>query len=262
MSPNLVSIEDVRLLSATEITKLTNPQLKTALATIVASYNSNENTSGPTNADILKELHDIKKDLKELNSLKEEVTDLRNEIKDLQTENKELKRENSDVFSILHNQQIFIESVEQEKRQCNLIINGVPEAADNIGRDDYEKIKSILRAAGCTVDVSDVPAQRLGVQDQRGKRPLKLTLKTKKDRDIIVGCGKNLKQGANSGSAFSAIYLRKDVHPIIRKEHFRLRNRENEEKTNNPQARVEYDHVRRVLLRDGLVIDRFSPKYF
>ena len=156
----------------------------------------------------------------------------------------------------------FIESIEQEKRQCNLIVSGLPEAVDEIGSDDKEKLRNVLTAAGCTVDVSDASIQRLGVQDQRGKRPIKLTVKTKYDRDQIVGCGKKLKQGQNENSVYSSIYLKKDIHPLIRKEYKRLRDRQNDEKTSNPQANVEYDHTQRVLRRDAVVIDRFSPRYF
>ena len=87
MAPSLASIEDVRLLSATEITKLTNAQLKTALATIIAGYNSNGNADGPTNADIFKELQEIRKDLREVQRLREEVNAFKTQVDELKTEN-------------------------------------------------------------------------------------------------------------------------------------------------------------------------------
>lgn len=60
------------------------------------------------------------------------------------------------------------------------------------------------------------------------------------------------------------VYLKKDVHPAIRKEQTRLRNREKQEKGKpcNAASNISYDWKNRVLVRDGVVIDRFSPMFF
>ncbi len=66
------------------------------------------------------------------------------------------------------------------------------------------------------------------------------------------------------GATMARIYLKKDTHPAIRKEQARLRMREKEEKDKpcNAASNISYDWKNRVLLRDGVVIDRFSPKFF
>ncbi len=58
----------------------------------------------------------------------------------------------------------------------------------------------------------------------------------------------------------SSVYVRKDVHPSVRKEMAQLRQREKEEKEKpeNVGVNIVYDWKRRVLLREGNVIDKFS----
>ena len=60
------------------------------------------------------------------------------------------------------------------------------------------------------------------------------------------------------------MYIKKDVHPAIRRETARLRKREREEreKAENVGVNVTYDWKNRVLTRDGVVIDRFTPRFF
>ena len=58
--------------------------------------------------------------------------------------------------------------------------------------------------------------------------------------------------------------MKKDQHPAIRKEAARLRAREKEEKEKpeNVGADIVYDWKNRVLVRNGNVIDKFSPNFF
>ena len=72
---------------------------------------------------------------------------------------------------------------------------------------------------------------------------------------------KNLK---GKPEPLSSIYVKKDIHPAVRKELGRLRKRERDEKERpeNQGANILYDKERRVLVRDGLVIDRYAPSYF
>ena len=89
----------------------------------------------------------------------------------------------------------------------------------------------------------------------------KVTLASSKDRDAVVASGKALK---GKGDCFNRIYLKKDTHPVIRKETNRLRTRETEEqnKPTNEGVAIKYDWENRVLLRDGVVIDRFASRFF
>ena len=63
---------------------------------------------------------------------------------------------------------------------------------------------------------------------------------------------------------FNKIYIKKDVHPAVRKENNRLRSREKEEKDKpeNVGINFDYDWKNRALLRDGVEIDRYSPQFF
>ena len=62
----------------------------------------------------------------------------------------------------------------------------------------------------------------------------------------------------------SKVYIKKDIHPAIRKENDRLRKREKEEKekAENVGSDVSYDWKRRVLTRDGVINDRLMLKFF
>ena len=71
---------------------------------------------------------------------------------------------------------------------------------------------------------------------------------------------KNLK---GKGGDFTCVFIKKDIHPASRKEMMRLRNREKEErqKPDNQGVDITYDWQNRVLLRDGVVIDRYFPNF-
>lgn len=80
-------------------------------------------------------------------------------------------------------------------------------------------------------------------------------------KDSILRVAKNWK---NAGGLFSQVYVKKDVHPVVRKETARLRRREQEEKEkpDNVSVSVTYDWKNCVLLREGVVTDRFTPHFF
>ena len=246
---NYASIDVVKALSPNEINKLTSPQLKIALATILNGGNNTE-PEGPSNADLMNELKLIRERLEEIPLLKKENERLSNEL--------------ATLTEITRNQQLHLEARDRIERQRNLIIRGITEDADNLGPDDAAKVKSVLRAAQCTVDVSGIPTKRLGEPNERRRRPLLLVLNSGVDRDAIVAAGRRLKEGNNAGTAFATIFLKKDVHPAVRREHRRLHERAAEEmaKPCNVGVKIEYDWKQRVLLRDDVVIDKFFPKFF
>ena len=249
---NYADAEVVRKLSVAEISKLTNAQLKLAIASLLGD---NERATEPTNGDLMNQLHEIKEEIKGLRPLRQEVDELKEE-------NRQIKEELRKIFEILHHQQLFTESVERRERQKHLIVTGISEDADGLGADDQAKLSSVLREAGCSVDVSGCDVQRLGEPDPaRRRRPIKVTLRSARDRDNIITSGKSLK---GKGERFNRIYLKKDTHPVIRKETNRLKKREFEESKDaaNAGVDIQYDWQNRVLLRDGVVIDRFIPRFF
>ena len=62
---------------------------------------------------------------------------------------------------------------------------------------------------------------------------------------------------------YKKIYIKRDTHPSIRKEHARLIKKEKaeKEKPGNVGIEIKYDRKRRVLLRAGDVIDKFNPSF-
>ena len=96
---------------------------------------------------------------------------------------------------------------------------------------------------------------------QRRRRPIRVTLASAQERNSIVAKARQLKQ---KGAPYNRVYLKKDINPIIRKETRRLMNRkfDEEKKPANENVPIEYDWQNRVLLRDGVVIDRFMPRFF
>ena len=88
-----------------------------------------------------------------------------------------------------------------------------------------------------------------------------MTCSTQKQRDAIVATAKELN---NAGETYSRIYIKKDIHPAVRKELGRLRKvaKDENEKAENSGCTIVFDHKNRVVTRDNVVIDRFMPKYF
>lgn len=87
-----------------------------------------------------------------------------------------------------------------------------------------------------------------------------MTLENQDQRNDILRVAKNLKE---RGGVFTRIYVKKDIHPATRRDMARLRTRENEErqKPDNQGVEITFDWRRRVLLRDGVVIDGYLPNF-
>ena len=84
---------------------------------------------------------------------------------------------------------------------------------------------------------------------------------SKPQRDAIIAKAKELN---NAGPSYSRVYIKKDIHPVVRKEIGRLRKRVKDEKakSENEAANIVYDAKNRTVTRNGIIIDRFTPKFF
>lgn len=232
-------------MSVNEIGKMTNPQLKKALTTMVTA----ETTTEPTNQVLLEEIRNLRSEVAEIKNIKQEVKQLSTQLKD--------------AYKIINQQQIFLEVLDSRERQKNLIITGLSEESDETGDGDDEKVRNVLTTAGYShaFDVAAWEMKRLGQQNDQRKRPLRIVVENQGRRNAILEKAKNLKQ---AGGDYSRIYVKKDVHPAVRKEMARLRNREKEEKEKpeNVGVNIYYDGKDRVLYRDGNIIDRYNPIFF
>lgn len=81
--------------------------------------------------------------------------------------------------------------------------------------------------------------KRLGQRNDRNKRPIHITVNDQNQRDSILRKAKNLK---NATQPASSVFIKKDVHPAVRKETARLRRREREEKEKSRECWLEH-HV-------------------
>ena len=237
-------VTTVRSLTPGDIEKWKNAQLKQALSTLIKDTRSEE----PLNSALLDELRSVKQAIAEVATLKQEVTRLSEKL--------------DNAHKVIHQQQLFLESLDGRDRRHNLIATGVAEDADELGNGDIEKISNIMEAAECgEEDRSRWSMKRLGQRDDRSKRLILITVNDQNQRDSILRKAKNLK---NAQQPASTVYIKKDVHPAMRKETARLRKREREEKekVENVDVNITYDWKNRVLTRDGVIIDRFMTHFF
>ena len=132
-----------------------------------------------------------------------------------------------------------------------------------MGDTDAEKVRKVIDATGhqVTSDPTSWEIKRLGQQNDGKKRLVLVVLEDGNERNEILKKAKNLK--SQSGS-LARVYVKKDVHPAVRKEMARLRQREKEEKekAENIGVNIRIDWRKRELLRDGNVIDKFLPYFF
>ena len=137
-----------------DIEKLKNAQLKQALSTLTKDTRSEE----PSNSVLLDELRSVKQAIAEVATLKQEVTRLSEKL--------------DNAYKVIHQQQLFFDSLDGRDRRHNLIVTGVAEDADELGNGDTEKISNIMEAAECgEEDRSRWSMKRLGQRDDGSKRP-------------------------------------------------------------------------------------------
>ncbi len=164
---------------------------------------------------------------------------------------------------MIHQQQRFLESLDAKERQRSLIITGPPEDRDDLGATDDEKVMNVMNAVSPTeaVDRTGWIVRRLAQQNERKMTPIHVTVGDQNQRDRILHATINLK---NAGAQMSRVYIKKDVHLAIRRETARLQKREREErqKAENAGVNITYDWKNRVLPRDGVIIDSFTPRVF
>ena len=201
-----------------------------------------------------------------LNTILTEVKKHNQATEALQKQVEVITKEKDQLFQIVSQQQRFLEVLDAGKRACNLIIMGVPETPTNLtageesASSDDEKVKMILKTSGHN-DAEIQEISRLGKVIAGRARPTKVVLKCPMKRKSILNDAKKLK---DAGDEFKKIFIKKDVHPCIRKELYRLREAEKREseKAENTGKEVKYDHANRTLSVNGTIIDRYMPIFF
>ena len=207
----------------------------------------------------------------------EKLNEILREIKEIKEKNSryddEIKRLDSvinDQNKVLAAQQKFLETIDTDRRGQDLIVLGLAENAAPEGEeeedDDYdeEQFNLILQAIAVVPNSVKIKSiERLGKLDEgeatQRRRPVKVTFKTRAMRDSVLRNASKLKdQGEND--PFKRVFLKRDVHPDIRKEEKRLYDvfKAERDKPQNADFNVVFDRKKRVVTVNGQEIDRFK----
>ena len=168
-----------------------------------------------------------------------------------------IRAEGDELRAVVAQQQRFMEQLDSRDREKNLIITGLPEeeAFDGAVNDQGKcrKVMEIISAATVPLEYT-----RIGKPGNGRNRPILAKAPSKEQRDKILENTKSLRE---AGPSYRSIYVKKDVHPAIRKEWKRLRDVEAAEKAKpvNQGCTIQLDYKRREVTRDGVVIDKWSP---
>ena len=176
---------------------------------------------------------------------------------------KVLKEENKHITDALLHHQKYLEALEASKRASNIIITGLPEddfvfEGESL-HSDVEKVQKVFEAIErSAVEVDE--CVRLGKTQVNRPRIVRLKLKNPQDRMSVLQNSKLLK---NKNLPFNKVYLKKDVHPMVRKEFNRLKQaeRKEKEKPENEGRNVVYDAASRCILVDDVVVDKFRMSF-
>lgn len=209
---------------------------------------------------VLKELHDkFAAVLTEMAELKKLITSPDNVFAKKLADLHDKIDKQADIIS---KQQRFLEMLDRREREMNIVVLGLPEEGEALDGavTDTNKLQQVWEKVG----VASVECQhrRLGAVADGGRRnrPLLLTVRDREVRSRILANAKNLK---NAGEKYSKIYVKKDVHPGVRKEWQRLREAEAREKERpeNVGCDIRLDTRQRKLYRDDEVIDVWNPQF-
>ena len=254
--------------SEARIEKMNKNELKACVKTILA--NIDKASVIPENASDSAHFNDFTSKLNEvLTEVKESRAEriaLSEKVKTLESDVRNLTEENTFLKSAISNQQRFLEFFDGDKRAHNLIITGLTEKDlvinENVKFDsDDKKLDYVFTTIDSDPACID-SIQRLGeVKPQATRpRPLKVTLKNKRDRRPVIENAKKLK----NNTSISSVYIKKDIHPAFRKEMWRLYEAEKRERDRpeNMGKTVIFDREERVLMVDDVIIDRYNPQLF
>ena len=234
--------------SNAEINGMNKDQLKKCLKSLIKDLNE-EHVAGPSHPLVDEDTATV---TQLLTSVLEEVKELRKERSNLASELQKLKEENSFLIETVGQHQRFLEALDGEKRSQNLIITGVREdiplvesnEPEQSATTDTEKVSLVLKQIGHKDDVTIKEVFRLGKKKNgtgTRPRPLKIITNHPQERKRVIDDARKLKE---AGENFKKIYIKKDTHPVVRKELNRIRQAERDEKRKpeNEGREVKYDN--------------------
>ena len=199
------------------------------------------------------------KGIEEIKALKAQNEIIKAECAGYQT----LKNEYDILKETVQFQQRTLERLDAKERSTNVVLMGIEEDKELEGSTtDMEKCKKVFSQIECDAE-NVVEVKRLGKEtDARKKRPLLVVLNTSKNRDEVLTSSSKLKEKAPV--VYKDIYIKKDLHPAVRREWGRLHEVKTTEQNRpeNAGCQIVLDFKKREVTRDGVVIDKWSPTYF
>jgi len=252
-------------------------ELNTELKTEIATNMRNEVAilKAELKVEIASNIKDEFKNITEqMAEQKEQVDNIRKEITELKNGNQDTETDFRYIFHSLQQHEKFLESLDYEKRKCNIIALGIPEENPLISENvtainDAEKVAMVLsKLKKSEVEIASIT--RLGdkITQRNGQsprsRPIKIALKFAEDRKTVLDVSKSLKDYETTNKPLSKIFLKKDTHPAIRREMNRIRDvvRIERSKPENYGHNVWYDWNSRDIKVDDRVIDTYKPNFF
>lgn len=214
-------------------------------------------------------------DLGTVSVLEDRLTAIANELSELKRAisspesdiNKKLAEMQSQMnkqAEIIAHQQRFLEVADRRERETRLVVMGVPDDQESLetATTDEDKLKKVWATIGADFRVCS--HRRLGHRaggTNGTKRPILVDLDSRLIRESILEKTKRLKE---AGRPYDRIFIKRDVHPNVRKEWKRLRDAEalERDRPENAGCTIRLDTRERKLYRDDVVIDQWIPQPF
>lgn len=243
--------------SMAEIEKMNKPELKAAL------IESLKQRSDPPAGDDIKSL--LLMQIEETKKINVNLEKLHNRMIGMEQQVHALTQENSALKKTVANQQYFLEDLDRQQRECNVIVLGLKECDDELGSNDEQKMTKVTEIIGLPSVLEGCNLKRLGKQEQGRNRALLIRCPNPEKSNAIRKEANKL--GTYKGpeqDLIKKVYIKRDIHPAWRKEHDRLRKlaKEESKKPINAGHDIKYDAKEGVVTCDGIVIDRFCPQHF
>lgn len=249
MSSPDMSLTDLWQLERHQLTRLNKDVLVNCIL-------SSKNGLGEPNLQLQQKLDEITK----------ELADLKNKITSPESIfNRKLLHLQEQIdkqAEVIARQQSFLESIDRRERETRLVVLGVPDEGESLAGEttDEGKLRKIWGELNEPLSIES--SRRLGRREPGGRRrPILVTLASKQVRDGILGKTRKLKE---TGAPYDRVFVKKDVHPVVRNEWKRLREAEVAEKAKpeNTGCVIRLDTKERKLYRDEVVIDSWRPAPF
>ena len=225
--------------------------------TVLAELHRINTEINNTKVDI-KNLHDANENSeKEFNELKKHTN---SKITALEEGKKQSQALREQMCQVMKNHQQTIDSLEYKKRECNVIIRGIPEEDPPNEEEDIRILYEVMSK----IDVHDgfLPKpKRLGKVNNTSRihRAILLEFESKDQVNSLIGKAKHLAE-LPAEDPLRKCYIQRDLPPSVREANYKLRSQLKVEraKTENAEANLKLDYksgtITRTIGREEVVI--------